>query len=202
MIPSGDVVVVNDRITAVGPSGRVAIPAGADDDVSGKTIIPGYVDIHAHMYALAQDAGAAVLREPGGVTTACDPQTSSSDVTYADACRRRDHRLRYLSTGPGVFSRDEVRSLVSLRTPARYGTDFWNTQTPAIRRGDAALGNTSSWRRGARPTPTIEGAGDFKMSISEMIDGYAGTSTRTRYRRPMATSRSSRQSAASRTRRR
>src|SRR5262249_22045732 len=49
VIPKGDVVVVDNKITAVGPSGKVQIPSGARTiDVSGKTILPGYVDIHAH----------------------------------------------------------------------------------------------------------------------------------------------------------
>ncbi|MDQ8165923.1 MAG: hypothetical protein P3A28_09235, partial [Gemmatimonadota bacterium] len=44
VIEKGDIVVTDHRITAVGPSGRVAIPAGARVfDVSGKTIIPGWV---------------------------------------------------------------------------------------------------------------------------------------------------------------
>ena len=51
VIPRGDVVVTNNRITAVGAEGSVTVPAGARTiDVSGKTIMPGLVDIHAHMW--------------------------------------------------------------------------------------------------------------------------------------------------------
>src|SRR5439155_7212957 len=43
------VVVVNGKITAVGPSRSVAVPAGATVvDAAGKTIIPGLWDMHAH----------------------------------------------------------------------------------------------------------------------------------------------------------
>src|SRR5205823_1428904 len=50
VIENGDVVVKNNRIVAVGRRGQVQIPSGAHVvDVSGKTIIPGFVDTHAHL---------------------------------------------------------------------------------------------------------------------------------------------------------
>ena len=52
VIENADVVVRNNRIAAVGARGQVNAPADARIvDVSGKTIVPGYVDTHAHMYA-------------------------------------------------------------------------------------------------------------------------------------------------------
>src|SRR6185369_6646643 len=49
VIERGDVVVRNNRIVAVGASGQVQVPADARViDVSGKTIVPGFVDTHAH----------------------------------------------------------------------------------------------------------------------------------------------------------
>jgi hypothetical protein len=51
VIENGDVVVRDNHIAAVGPSGSVTVPAGAKVvDVSGKTILPGWVDVHAHMW--------------------------------------------------------------------------------------------------------------------------------------------------------
>ncbi len=51
VLEAGDVVVTNNRITAVGPTGQVAVPAGARViELSGKTLVPGYVDVHAHMW--------------------------------------------------------------------------------------------------------------------------------------------------------
>jgi imidazolonepropionase-like amidohydrolase len=47
VIEKGDVLVTNDRIAQV--DANIAAPPGARViDVSGKTIIPGYVDVHAH----------------------------------------------------------------------------------------------------------------------------------------------------------
>lgn len=45
------IVISGERITAVGPSASVAIPAGAQImDLTGHTVIPGIIGIHDHMY--------------------------------------------------------------------------------------------------------------------------------------------------------
>ncbi len=49
VIESGDLVVTDGRIGAVGPSGGVTVPASAASfDAKGKTIVPGFVDMHTH----------------------------------------------------------------------------------------------------------------------------------------------------------
>ena len=49
-IERGTLVVTNGRITAVGPAGSVQVPAGAQRvDASGKTIVPGFINAHAHL---------------------------------------------------------------------------------------------------------------------------------------------------------
>ncbi|HSM36817.1 MAG TPA: hypothetical protein VK837_10510, partial [Longimicrobiales bacterium] len=50
VIENGDVLVRDNRIAEVGASGAVDVPAGAEViDVSGMTIVPGFVDTHAHI---------------------------------------------------------------------------------------------------------------------------------------------------------
>ena len=45
------IVISGDRITAVGRTGSVSVPAGAQTvDLSGHTVIPGLVGLHDHMY--------------------------------------------------------------------------------------------------------------------------------------------------------
>jgi imidazolonepropionase-like amidohydrolase len=49
-VPGTDVLIDGDNITAVGPHGEVAVPAGARTiDASGMTIMPGLIDAHCHI---------------------------------------------------------------------------------------------------------------------------------------------------------
>ena len=44
------VIVIGDRITALGPASSVAIPAGANViDLGDVTILPGFIDAHTHI---------------------------------------------------------------------------------------------------------------------------------------------------------
>ena len=45
------ILITGDRITAVGKTGSVSVPAGAQTlDLTGRTVIPGLVGLHDHMY--------------------------------------------------------------------------------------------------------------------------------------------------------
>jgi imidazolonepropionase-like amidohydrolase len=47
-ISNADIVVVNGRITSVGP--KAAVPKGAREiDLRGKTVLPGLIDVHSHL---------------------------------------------------------------------------------------------------------------------------------------------------------
>ena len=50
VIEKGTIVVVDGKITAVGPSNKIKAPKGAQTiDVSGKTITPGMINAHGHV---------------------------------------------------------------------------------------------------------------------------------------------------------
>ena len=54
--PGTTMLVTNGRITAIGPTGRVAIPAGTTRiDGAGRYVIPGLWDMHVHLTARASD---------------------------------------------------------------------------------------------------------------------------------------------------
>jgi hypothetical protein len=90
VIPQGDVLVTDNRIAAIGKRGSITVPAGTRSiSVAGKTVMPGFVDAHSHMWAprgLHQTEVWQYLANLAyGVTTTRDPQTSTPDVfAYAD----------------------------------------------------------------------------------------------------------------------
>jgi len=50
VIENGRIVITGNRITAIGPTNQVAMPAEAKViDASGMTVMPGLIDAHAHM---------------------------------------------------------------------------------------------------------------------------------------------------------
>ena len=183
IITNGDIVITDNRITAVGPSGGVTVPANATViDVAGKTIIPGWVDVHAHTWPSTDVHKTTVPAFHSnlafGVTTMRDPQTNASAViTYGDRLRSGDLLgPRLFGTGQGIFSGEQVLTLQRAREVVKRYAEFFETQT--IKQYLAGNRRTRQLivmaTREMGISPTTEGAGDFKMSITEMLDGYAG----------------------------
>ena len=118
VIAQGDILVENNRIAAVGPAGTLTVPEGADTvDLAGKTVAPGFVDTHAHLRAQVNihrsQPWSYAANLAYGVTTTRDPQTGTTDViSYEDLVRAgRILSPRIYSTGPGVFSSENVKDL-------------------------------------------------------------------------------------------
>ncbi|HET7696090.1 MAG TPA: amidohydrolase family protein [Vicinamibacterales bacterium] len=183
VIARGDVVITDNRITAIGPSGKVAIPAGAVvRNLAGKTIMPGLVDTHAHTWVSwgvhRSQVSQFLAQLAFGVTTQRDPQTSSEDaLTYQDLMDTGQLiGPRLYSTGPGVFSADNIRSLDDARDVLRRYSDHYNTKT--IKQYMVGDRKVRQWVIMAAKelglTPTTEGGSNFTMNLTLMQDGYAG----------------------------
>lgn len=183
VIESGDVVVRDNRIAAVGPRGSLPIPPDARIiDVSGKTILPGYVDIHAHTWVAwgvhRGQVSQFMAQLAYGVTTQRDPQTSTEDVlSYTDLMETGELiGPRLYSTGPGVFSSDNIKSLEEARDVLRRYADHFNTQT--IKQYLAGDRKVRQWvimaARELGLTTTTEGGSNFTMNLTLMQDGYPG----------------------------
>ena len=183
VIARGDIVITNNRITAIGPSGKVPIPAGAVvRNLSGKTIMPGLVDIHAHTWVAwgvhRSQVSQFLAQLAFGVTTQRDPQTSSEDaLTYQDLMDTGQLiGPRLYSTGPGIFSADNIRSLDEARDVLRRYSDHYNTKT--IKQYMVGDRKVRQWVIMAAKelglTPTTEGGSNFTMNLTLMQDGYAG----------------------------
>ena len=84
LIERGTIVVRDGRIAQVGPSGAVNVPADAIRvSAAGKTIIPGLIDAHAHLFYNAyelfpQQKWQMLSNLAYGVTTSYDPRPTAS----------------------------------------------------------------------------------------------------------------------------
>ena len=183
VIANGDVVVTGNRIVAVGPQGSVTVPRGAQViDVSGKTIMPGLVDIHAHMWAQwgvhSPQPYMYTANLAYGVTTTRDPQTSQYDVvSYGDLVDvGQIIGPRIYGTGPGIFAYDDVSDADDAKEVMKRYSEFYMTET--IKQYMAGDRRQRQWIAMAameqRITPTLEGGLDFKKNMTEAMDGYAG----------------------------
>jgi hypothetical protein len=184
VIEDGDVLIVNNRIKAVGKSGTLTIPAGAKEiDCTGKTITPGFVDTHSHMWTnwgLHKNTSwiyAANLAY--GVTTTRDPQTAVTDVlTWGDMVEAGQiPGPRIYSTGPGVgFWMYNLKSLEQTRSVLKQYSKYFNTQYIKM----YLVGNRQhrQWvimaAKEQQLMPTTEGGLDFKLNMTQLFDGYPG----------------------------
>jgi len=182
VIENGDVVVTDNRIVSVGPQGSA--PAGARViDVAGKTIVPGFVDVHAHPWPTwgihETQVWKYLANLAWGVTTTRDPQTSTTDVlTYADLVETGEILgPRIFHTGPGVFWDEDFKSLEDTRQALRRYSEFYGINT--IKMYMTGNRKQRQWVIQAAKElglmPTIEGGLDFKMNLTAVIDGYPGS---------------------------
>ncbi len=186
VIDNADIVITDNRIAAVGPSGSVSVPNGADViDVSGKTIVPGFVDTHSHMWSAfglhKTQSWIYLANLAYGVTTTRDPQTATTDVlSYSDLVRSGSMLgPRVYSTGPGVFGdyvEEPIRDLDHARDIMRRYADYYDTKT--IKMYMSGNRQQRQWiimaAREQEIMPTIEGGLIFKYDITAALDGYPG----------------------------
>jgi imidazolonepropionase-like amidohydrolase len=117
--PNSTVVVTGGLISAVGPSGTVAIPAAARVvDANGKFLIPGLWDMHGHLTDATADAfpllimnGVTGVRDMGGDLAQIDRWRSEIN----NGTRVGPHIIR---AGPFVDGPKEgVTNRLTVRTP-------------------------------------------------------------------------------------
>ena len=132
------ILIEGDRITAVGPSGSVRVPADANVvDVSGKTVIPGLVGLHNHSYYTGGNGRAAQLSFSGsrlylasGVTTI---RTTGAQQPYAELNLQREIEAgrvigpTMFATGPYLTGEQGSQTMARLEGPeqARRVVRYW-----------------------------------------------------------------------------
>lgn len=184
VIENGDVLVENNRIKAVGKRGSFNVPSNAQVyNVAGKTIVPGFVDPHAHMWPNwgihKNQIWIYATNLAYGVTTTRDPQTATTDVlTYSDMV---DAGMmvgpRVYSTGPGVgFWFYNIKDSANAESVLKQYSKYYNTKYIKM----YLTGNRKQrqWiiqaAKNQSILPTTEGGLDFKLNMSNMLDGYPG----------------------------
>ena len=183
IIENADLIVQGNRILDIGRRGTVQFPDFARIfDVSGTTIVPGFVDTHAHMrptFGVHKAQPWAYLANLAyGVTTTRDPQTGTTDVlTYGDLVETGTIvGPRIYSTGPGVFSAEQIKDLDHARDVLSRYSDYYDTKT--IKMYTSGNRQQRQWilmaAREQGLLPTTEGALDMKYNMEMMLDGYPG----------------------------
>lgn len=184
VIENGVVIVDGNRISAVGAAGDVTIPDGAKTvDVTGKTIIPGLIDAHAH-----GSAGVGMIPEQNwmayatlafGVTTVHDPSNDAREIFAAAEMQRTGAILapRIFSTGDIVYgARSTYHADINSLDDAREHVRRLKAQ------GAGSIKNYNQPRREQRQQVTTaareegmlvvsEGGSQFHMDLSMVADG-------------------------------
>jgi len=186
VIEDADLVVRNNQIAALGRRGEVDVPADAQIiDVAGKTIVPGFVDTHSHMWPAwgihkTQD-WQYLANLAYGVTTTRDPQTSTTDViTYGDMVTAgKMIGPRVYSTGPGVFGdyvNAAIKDLEHAQKILKRYSEYYDTKT--IKMYMSGNRQQRQWiimaAKDQGLMPTTEGGLRMAYELSMIIDGYPG----------------------------
>jgi hypothetical protein len=184
VIPESDIVIDGNRVAAIGPRGSVAVTAGAKIiDVKGKTIVPGFIDMHDHWLDIQREvldlkSWNLMMTLAFGVTTGRDPQIDSVDpFVYGDLVETGDiHGPRMFASGAGIFWSNNLRSVehaerVLAKYRNLYRIKFIKSYLVGNRR-QKQLVAMASQRLGLMPTG--EGQGDTKTALIHVIDGFSG----------------------------
>lgn len=183
VIEDADIVVRDNRIVAVGRRGSVTVPSDARViDISGRTVVPGFVDTHAHFRhspgVHTTQPWALLANLAYGVTTTRDPQTGSTDVlSYTDRVETGELLgPRIYSTGPGVFAGERIRSLDDARKVLKRYSEYYHTNT--IKMYGAGNRQVRQWimmaAKELKLMPTTEGGLTYYTDLTMAIDGYSG----------------------------
>jgi Tol biopolymer transport system component/imidazolonepropionase-like amidohydrolase len=189
VIDNGVVVIEGNRITAVGAAGDVAVPHDAKVlDVSGHTIIPGLVDVHAHgsmgrSEITPQQNWAQYSYLAFGVTTVHDPSNDTTEI-FAAAEMQRSGVL----VGPRVYSTGTI--LYGAHVPgykAKIGS-LDDAKFHVQRLKDVGAISVKSYQQPRRDQRqqviaaarelgimvVPEGGAKFQHNMNEIVDGHTG----------------------------
>ena len=184
IIQNGQIYIKNNRIIEVSDKEIMIEEENLIKmDMTGKTILTGFVDTHAHMWPRwglhRYQPASYAANLANGVTTTRDPQTATTDVlTYADMVEAgKILGPRVYSTGPGLgYWGYNVKSLDDARDVMKQYSKYYNTKT--IKMYVAGNRQQRQWilmaAKEQEIMPTTEGSLNLRLNLTETIDGYPG----------------------------
>ncbi len=188
VIENAVVVIAGNRISAIAPAAEVAIPPGAKVvDLTGKTIIPGLSDIHAHgSYArgqiIPQQNWSSLAHLALGVTTLHNPSSRATQVFAAAEYARAGVIL-----SPRIFSTGEI--IYGAKSTSHIPVDSLDDALRAVRRlkaqGALTVKNYNQPRREQRQQVieaarlenlmvVAEGGALYHQDMNLIADGITG----------------------------
>ena len=187
VIENGVVLVENNKIVAVGKQGEVDLPKGTKTfDVSGKTLIPGIIDAHAHgsqgsNQIIPQQNWKNFSSIAFGVTTIHDPSNDSREIFAAAELQRAGKiigprifstgKILYAGVAPGWTAKiddlDEAKYHIE-RTKAQGAVSVKSYNHP--RRDTRQQVLAAARELGVNVVP--EGGGKFYQNTTMVIDGH------------------------------
>lgn len=188
IIENGTIVVYKNKIEKIGKTGSVTVPADAKVyDVKGKTIMPGIVDVHAHVGAFrnglsTQKHWQFYANLAFGVTTSHDPSVHTQAAFTLEELQRSGRTVgpRMFSTGFILYGAEgDFKAVVNNLEDARF----------AIKRTKAfGAGSVKSYNQPRREqrqqimqaakelgvNVVPEGGSNFFANMSMIFDGHTG----------------------------
>ncbi|WP_207533035.1 amidohydrolase family protein [Desertivirga arenae] len=188
VIENGTIVIKENKIVSVGPSDQVKVPEDAKVvNAENKTIMPGLVDVHAHLPTSpdgvsAQSDWGYLANLAFGVTTSHDP-SSNSEMVFSQSEMQKAGIL----TGPRIFSTgtilygaegdfkavinslDEARSsLRRLKVLGAFSVKSYNQPRREQRQ------QIIQAARELKMEVVPEGGSTFSHNMSMILDGHTG----------------------------
>jgi hypothetical protein len=190
IIDGGTVIVEGNRIAAIGPSGDVTIPGDAKViDVSGKTLMPGLIDMHGHIDccyltgSLPQKQPTRYAALAYGVTTNSDPYSNELTTYESEETRRAGNTVspRWFGSGSVIYGRankadftyvpidsfEDARKALA-RKKALGATYIKSYKQPARRQRQQLV----KAGREAGILIDVEGESHFYNNITMLLDGH------------------------------
>jgi imidazolonepropionase-like amidohydrolase len=181
ILAQGDILVVDNRIRAVGPTGTLAVPGDTTRiDLAGKTVLPGYFPTHDHVdaqrgvhstrvwqYLLALSYGTTSIHDPQGVTV---DRLSYADMLETGAILGP----RHFSTGAAVMQQSPLETWEETRDLVRRYSRFYHTDS--LKQRDSGQRLLRQWIAQAAFEERLTTVGHwyYGSPVNVVLDGYSG----------------------------